>query len=355
MPHRIGGLAATISIVLILAVIGVSFGFAGFGGSIDSAQTLDKPEANLQAISGGLLSVSPTPKSIAQTTIRPTPIPTMTPEKTTTLLSVPLAVPTEELSGQSSFSEETTGEEIGQVPASPLPTPFETFSITQKVPILMYHYISQPPENADKYRVDLSVNPSEFRDQMRFLVDAGYEAIDLYDLSLAIVGKKDLPPKPVIITLDDGYRDNYEHAFPILQELGLKATFFIPTEFVDQGNPNYMDWKMIEEMAEAGMRFEPHSKTHPDLTEHDRDFIIWEVLGSAETLEAHTNHRPRFFAYPGGRYNDEVLNIVTELDFWGAVTTEGGLWHGYEDRFQWTRVRIHNTTAVAELADLMEN
>lgn len=218
----------------------------------------------------------------------------------------------------------------------------------------MYHYISQPPEDADKYRLDLSVSPQDFRDQLQYLVDNGYKAIDLYDLSLAITDKIELPAKPVIITLDDGYRDNYENAYPILRELGLTATFFIPTEFVDQANPSYMDWQMIEEMAAAGMRFEPHSKTHPNLTANDRDFIIWEVLGSAETLNAHVEYRPRYFAYPGGRYNEEVSQIVAELDFWGAVTTAGGLWHGYNDRYEWTRIRIRNTTTIEEFAHLIE-
>jgi len=237
---------------------------------------------------------------------------------------------------------------------APLPTPHESYSFTLKVPILMYHYISHPPENADEYRLDLSTTPENFRAQLQFLVDNGYETIDLYDLSLAIAGEIDLPEKPVIITLDDGYRDNYENAFPLLKELGLEATFFVVTEFVDQGNSNYLNWAMIEEMAKAGMRIEPHSKTHPDLTRYDRDFVLWEVLGSAETIAAHIGYRPRYFAYPGGRYDDDVRKIVAELDFWGAVTTEGGLWHGFNDRYDWPRVRIRLTTAIEEFPNLLD-
>jgi len=218
----------------------------------------------------------------------------------------------------------------------------------------MYHYISDPPEDADKYRLDLSVPSERFREQMQLLVDNGYEVVDLYDLSLAVADLYELPAKPVVITLDDGYRDNYDNAYPILQEMGLKATFFITTDFIDQNNPNYMNWQMIEEMSSSGMRFEPHSKTHPDLTEHDRDFVIWEVLGSAETLQAHTGQRPRYFAYPGGRFDDEVIEIVAELDFWGAVTTYGGNWHGLEDRYEWTRLRVRNTTTLNEFAALVE-
>lgn len=218
----------------------------------------------------------------------------------------------------------------------------------------MYHYISEPPEDADKYRLDLSVSPDAFRVQMAYLSEQGYATIDLYDLSRAIVDKGELPDRPIIITLDDGYRDNYENAYPVLHELGMTATFFVATEFVDQGHPGYMTWSMIEEMAQAGMRFEPHSKSHPDLREQEREFVIYEVLGSMETLEAYIGYTPRYFAYPSGRYDDQVIDIMAELDFWGAVTTTGGTWHGFNDRYEWTRVRIRNVTPLDEFADLIE-
>ncbi len=222
-----------------------------------------------------------------------------------------------------------------------------------KVPILMYHYISAPPEDADKYRLDLSVTPDDFRAQMAYLAENGYETIDLYDLSLAITAKKELPDKPVVITLDDGYKDNYENAFPILQEFGHTATFFVVTEFIDKGFDDYITWQMVEEMSAAGMRIEPHSKTHADLSGQERDYIIYEVLGSQETIAAHIGYTPRYFCYPGGRYDDTTLEVISELDFWGAVTTAGGQWHGFDDRFEWSRLRMRNTTALPEFASFV--
>lgn len=217
----------------------------------------------------------------------------------------------------------------------------------------MYHYISTPPDDADKYRTDLSVTPEDFRAQMAYLADNGFQTIDLYDLSLAITNKRELPPKPVVITMDDGYRDNYENAFPVLQEYGMNATFFVVTEFIDNNAEGYMTWDMIEEMSEAGMRIEPHSKTHADLSAREREYIIYEVLGSTDTIAAHTGERPRFFCYPGGRYNETTLEVVEELDFWGAVTTESGKWHNYNGRYEWSRLRLRNTTALPEFVDLV--
>ena len=236
----------------------------------------------------------------------------------------------------------------------PMPTPSGIYSWTLKVPILMYHYVSEPPPDSDIYRVDLSVPPDAFRQQMAYLKDNGYTPVDLYDLSTAIVAHTELPEKPIVITFDDGYLDNYENAFPILQEYGFKGTFFVITEFIDSGREGYMNWEMLEEMSRAGHRIESHSRTHPDLTTKSRDGLIWELLGSQETLAAHIGYKPRYFCYPGGTYNDETIQVLKELDYWGAVTTENGSWHGFNDRFEWRRVRLRNSTTIQEFARLTD-
>jgi peptidoglycan/xylan/chitin deacetylase (PgdA/CDA1 family) len=218
----------------------------------------------------------------------------------------------------------------------------------------MYHYISEPPEDADEYRRDLSVPPVRFRQQMQYLADNGFTPIDFYDMSLAITAKKGLPEKPIILTFDDGYVDNYHNAFPILREFGFTGTFFVVTEFVDRQLPGYMTWPMIEEMAAAGMGIEPHSRTHRDLREQSRDTLVWEILGSQQTIAAHVDYTPRYFCYPGGRYDEDTIAVLQELGFWGAVTTAGGRWHGYEDRFEWTRLRIRYTTDLATFSALIE-
>ncbi len=218
----------------------------------------------------------------------------------------------------------------------------------------MYHYISTPPENADKYRRDLSVSPEDFYAQMQYLAENGYTTISFYDLSAAITNKIELPEKPIIITLDDGYRDNYENAFPALQAFGQTATIFVPTGFIDSNNPNYLTWEMVAEMAAYGIFFESHAKSHINLNDRSRDLLIYEMLGSQETLAAYIGYTPKYFAYPGGRYDETTIQVLEELDFWGAVTTYGGTWHGFNDRFEWTRVRIHDYTTLADFANLVD-
>lgn len=290
----------------------------------------------------------PTSEAIAPPA-SPTPPPTAivptvdtAPEVTTAPTVVETATVTPEPAASPAFAE------------APLPTPPGVYSWTLKVPILMYHYLSTPPEDADIYRVDLSVSPESFREQLSFLKENGYSTVDLYDLSRAITNQAELPEKPIILTFDDGYIDNYEYAFPLLREFDYKATFFIVTDFVDKGRAGYMDWPMIEEMAAAGMRMESHSRNHPDLRTLSRDGLIWEMLGSRETLAAHIGYTPRYFAYPGGDYNEETIQTLDELAYWGAVTTTGGTWHGFDDRFEWSRVRIRFSTTLSEFASLVD-
>lgn len=296
-----------------------------------------------------LNTVAPTP-TIADTA---TPTATATPTNTPTPTLTPTATPTFTPSHTPNPAWSPTPTATAS-PTPPLPTPQTDFSstITVTVPILMYHYISIPPEEADVYRTDLSVTPENFRAQMQYLADNGHTPIDFYTLSRIITNHEPLPPKPVILTFDDGYLDIYENAYPILQEFGFVGTFFIPTEFIDSGRAGYMTWPMIEEMAAHGHRFEPHSRTHPDLRARNSDYLIWEMLGPQETLAYHIGYTPRYFAYPSGRYDDTVLAMMQHLDFWGGVTTEAGDESGFANRFTWPRLRVRNNTPLAEFADL---
>jgi peptidoglycan/xylan/chitin deacetylase (PgdA/CDA1 family) len=189
---------------------------------------------------------------------------------------------------------------------------------------------------------------------MAYLAENGYTPIDLYQLSAAVTAQIDLPEKPIVLTFDDGYLDNYENAFPILQEFGFIGTFFIITDFADQGAEGYANWEQLKEMAAAGMRIESHTKNHPDLSTMGRADIIFQALGSQETIAAHIGYAPRYLCYPGGRYNEETMQILAELDMWGAVTTQGGSWHGFADRYEWSRQRMRYETTMDQFRILID-
>ncbi|MCS7261247.1 MAG: polysaccharide deacetylase family protein, partial [Anaerolineae bacterium] len=101
----------------------------------------------------------------------------------------------------------------------PVPTP-DGVARTVDVPILMYHYISKPPPDADRYRRDLSLAPEDFEAHLAWLRSQGYQGITLHALVFHLVAGWPLPEKPIVLTFDDGYRDHYTNAFPLLQRYG---------------------------------------------------------------------------------------------------------------------------------------
>ncbi|MBQ5821842.1 MAG: polysaccharide deacetylase family protein, partial [Selenomonadaceae bacterium] len=113
------------------------------------------------------------------------------------------------------------------------------------VPVLSYHQVNDEDNNA------LTVPTAVFEQQMAYLHDNGYHAITPDQLNAYLTEGAPLPEKPVLITFDDGYRDNYENAFPILQKYGMTATIFLISDFMDRFD-KYLTWQQVQEMSEAG-------------------------------------------------------------------------------------------------------
>jgi peptidoglycan/xylan/chitin deacetylase (PgdA/CDA1 family) len=223
---------------------------------------------------------------------------------------------------------------------TPTPTPV-VLPDEADVPILMYHYVSELPPDADVYRRDLTVSPEAFEAQLQYLDDAGYHPITLTDLYLHLTEGYPLPEKPVILTFDDGYRDAYEVVFPRLLDHGFPATFFVLATPAHYESEAYMTWAQMEEMSKAGMAIEAHGRDHVDLRGRSYDYLVYQILGIREAIEHHTGRVPRFFCYPSGRWDASVIEVLESAGYWGAVTTEWGRTHTRDHLFEMPRMRIH--------------
>ena len=242
-----------------------------------------------------------------------------------------------------------------QPPATPAPAPTpDGVARTVQVPILMYHHVSVPPADADVYRKDLSVAPELFAAHLDRMLAEGYTAISPYTLVDALTLGTPLPDKPVIITFDDGYRDNFEHAFPLLAERDMAGTFFVVTDFIDEERPEYLTWDMVRAMYAGGMFIESHGRNHVSLAGKDDDYLVWQALGSLETIQYELGVRPRFVSYPAGDYDQRTLDIFASADYWAGLTTRQGATQHSDDMFQLPRVRVRNTTTPDELIRLLE-
>lgn len=223
------------------------------------------------------------------------------------------------------------------------------------VPILMYHYVSPLLPDADDIRVGLTIYPETFRAHMQYLHDQGYQTVSLSDLHDALLTGEQLPPRSIVLTFDDGYIDHYTNVFPVLQEFGFAGTFFVITETADNNNPVYLSWAQIQRMYEAGMSIEAHTKTHRDLRGRDYDFLVYEILGSLESIEAHTGNPAHMFAYPSGRYDGKTLEVLQQMPVWRAVTTQQGAYHTTDNLLEVTRLRISGNLSVAGLDALLRS
>lgn len=184
-----------------------------------------------------------------------------------------------------------------------------------KILVLNYHQI----KDGSSY---LSVHLNDFDAQMNYLVNQGYIAITPDALFSALEGELQLPPKPVLITFDDGYIDNYTNAFPILQKYGLRATIFIIPALV--GKEGYMNWEQLQEMENAGITMQSHTLNHIALEELPDDGIRAELLNSKILMEERLGHAVDFLAYPTGTYNLHIANIAREVGYKGAFTIKYG-------------------------------
>ncbi len=217
----------------------------------------------------------------------------------------------------------------------------------------MYHYISDLPPGADRIRRDLTVTPAIFRTHLQYLKDNGYTTTSFIDLHAALNQGGSLPARPVILTFDDGYTDHYQSAFPLLREFGMTGTFFIITGRVDANDRAYLTWEQVREMANSGMSLEAHTKTHPDLRNRPYEFLVYEILGSIESLTAYTGQRPRVLSYPAGQYDATVLQVVEQAKLSYGVTTQPGRTHSTDNRFEMLRLRVHGNTSAAGLAAIL--
>ena len=243
-------------------------------------------------------------------------------------------------------------------PPAPTPTPVWELTPdgevrTARVPVLMYHYLSVPPANADAYRRDLSVAPDLFAAHLDAMLAAGYTTVTPYQLVAHLTQGAPLPEKPVVLTFDDGYRDNYENAFPQLRERGMVAAFFVLTDFMDEQRPEYLTWDMVREMHAAGMSIESHGRNHVSLEHKDSDYLVWQALGSLETIQYEVGVRPRFVSYPAGDYDQLTVDIFRSAGYWAGFTTQQGATHRSDDLFQLLRVRVRGTTSADEIVRLL--
>ena len=188
--------------------------------------------------------------------------------------------------------------------------------------ILVYHSVSDEPLNP------FSVPPGDFEEHIRFLSQE-FNVISLEELANCLDNGRDIPPDSVVITLDDGLRDNYVNAYPILKEYQVPATMFLivdhlrpdpsePAESADDGEPLFLSWAEVKEMSQNGIRFGSHTLSHRPLTSLPLAEARREIQESKRQLERRLEQPVNVFSYPLGRvqdFNQDIRNVVAESEY----------------------------------------
>lgn len=214
-----------------------------------------------------------------------------------------------------------------------------------RVPILYYHYIEiNPNPVGDPGRDSLLITPDNFVDQMITLKLSGYTTITLDDLEAAIKYSKPLPPRPIVITVDDGYSDFYYNAFPVLKKLDIKATVFVLSRGAQMQPPGfYMSDDQIKELSQSPLiTVACHTLDHTDLKDKPEDLQRDEIFTCRDQLEKLIGKPVRHFAYPYGDFDTTTLKLVQEAGFETASSTIGGATQSLENIYTLRRIHVGN-------------
>jgi peptidoglycan/xylan/chitin deacetylase (PgdA/CDA1 family) len=208
----------------------------------------------------------------------------------------------------------------GGVLRLPDPLPSRTIDL----PILMYHRIGPVRPGLPAVTRTLTVSPEDFAGQMRWLMSHGFHAVTPLQVYQALEQGRTLPPRPVLITFDDGYRDVLWHAAPVLHRLHMPAVEYVITGRVSNGDPSFLTWPQLQRLEKLGVTIGSHTVTHRDLVLMPPSEAFTELRDSRHALEQHLGHAVQWFAYPFGAENATVVGLVERAGYVLALTTSGG-------------------------------
>lgn len=221
-----------------------------------------------------------------------------------------------------------------------------SFWLTPKytVPILMYHSIGYEKDS-------FYVNPENFTKQMEYIKKNGYEVMTLDELVKAIRDKKPFKKNKVVITFDDGYRDNFQYAYPVLKRLGFSATIFLVTDFISGTfavtGKGFLSWDEVMTMSKERVSFGGHTKTHLYLGSiKDEKAAFEEIAESKKAIERKISMPVDYFCYPSGGFCQRAKELVAQAGYKGACVTNRGFAKFNSDVYELKRIKVTNSDAV---------
>jgi peptidoglycan/xylan/chitin deacetylase (PgdA/CDA1 family) len=218
-----------------------------------------------------------------------------------------------------------------------------------RVPILMYHSISDGEAGGKHPYFETRTSPRVFDEHVKYLRDNNYSVISPEEVVANVAEQNIEHRKCVAITFDDGFRDFYTNAFPILSKYGFIATMYLPTAYIQQKAQNFkgidcLSWSEVRELQRAGMQFGSHTVTHPVLKQISHAQVESELVQSKQTIEQELGIGVTSFAYPYAfpeedrEFTQRLRGALESSGYQNGVSTVIGSTHSPDEKFFLKRI-----------------
>jgi peptidoglycan/xylan/chitin deacetylase (PgdA/CDA1 family) len=222
---------------------------------------------------------------------------------------------------------------------------------SDSIPVLMYHRVLENPPADSSHGIWVSAR--QFAYQLASLKRRGFETMTFRDYDRFVRGEARLPRRPIILTFDDGYVDNYTMAFPLLRNFGFRAVIFAVADKDrrtniwdrDEQSAPLMSVSQLQELHRSGIEIGSHTVTHPRLPVTSAEEAHREVRDSKDSLEQLLGSSVLSFAYPYGALSETVKNLVDEAGYKYAVAADSGPINFYEDFLEIRRTQVFPWTS----------
>lgn len=215
------------------------------------------------------------------------------------------------------------------------------------VNILMYHSINYEKGNS------LRIPKEAFKSEISYLKDKGYEFSTMKEYLWRRENKLPFSKDTIILTFDDGYKDNYTNAYPVLKELQVPGTIFVITSTTDKDNA-YLNSNDLKEMDDCFVDIESHTVAHEELNRKPYKAQVAELLNSKNFLEERLQRPVEVICYPSGKFNNDTIKAAQDTGYKLGVTTQPGACEFYYEPYKLHRIRIEAST-LKSFEALMKN
>lgn len=211
-----------------------------------------------------------------------------------------------------------------------------------KIPIFIYHSVRPYTSGESTIQDTYDITPQLFEQQLAYLHDHNFTAISLDDLAKDVTSGTTSPiQKPVILTFDDGWENQYTYAFPLLKKYHMTATFYVFADPIGK-KKHFLTWNQLREMDEAGMVIASHTLSHPYLQNLSADELKKEIVESKHILETELAKPILHFASPFGYTSPEIIEIIKDAGYKTARTTYKGIYQSKDNLLQLRGILVND-------------